>query len=140
MELEKGAELARQAEYIREILAHVRAPLTGYALQDGCSAGLYADGWAAPHVQFTVRPLQPVAGLAIRGWRPDAAPGELTLTIDGKRAGSAALNGGSFTLDAAIDPILDRAFTIAIDCMPSFQARGDDRSLAFVLTEVRANH
>ena len=140
MELDKGGELARQAAYTRELLARVRAPLTGYVLQDGCSEGLYADGWTAPRVQFAIRPLKPVLGLSVRGWRPESATAEVTVTVNGKRAGFAAVSGGAFTIDVAVAETLDAPFTIGIDCQPPCQTPGDDRSLAFVLTEVRAEH
>ena len=140
MELDMGAELAEKAAYITELLARVRAPLTGYVMQEGRSEGLYADGWAATRVQFTVRPLQPVAGLGLRGWRPEAAAAEVTVTLNGKRAGFAAVSGGSFHVDATFAEPLDAPFTVEIGCWPAWQAPGDDRSLAFVLTEVRAGH
>jgi hypothetical protein len=138
MELDKGAELARQGAYIRELLSRVRAPMTGFALQEGCSEGLYGDGWAAPRVEFTVRPLQPVTGLGIRGWRPDGASAEFTVTINGKHAGSATLTGGTFQVNIAAGG--DGLFTIAIDCQPPCPATGDDRALAFVLNELRVDH
>ena len=141
MELDKGGELARQAAYIQELLARVCAPLTGYVLQDGASKGLYADGWAAPQAQFTIRPLQPVLGLSIRGWRPEsAAAAEVTVTINGKRAAFSKLTGGSFALDVQPDEPLEAPFTLGIECHPAWPAPGDDRALAFVLTEVRAGH
>jgi hypothetical protein len=140
MELDKGGELARQAAYIQDLLARVRAPLTGYVLQDGRSQGLYADGWAAPRVEFTVRPLQPVRGLSIRGWRPESAAAEVTVTVNGKPAAFATLSGGSFAVDVQPDELLDTRFTLGIDCQPAWLAPGDDRALAFVLTEVRAEH
>lgn len=140
MEVDKGAELARQGGYIRGLLSRVRAPLTGYVLQDGCSEGLYGDGWAATRVQFTVRPLKPVAGLSVRGWRPEAEAAEVTVTINGKRAGFAAVSGGSFVVDLTVDEPIETSFTIGIDCQPAWPAPGDNRSLAFIVTEVRAEH
>jgi hypothetical protein len=140
MELDKGAEAARQAAYIEDILARMRAPLTGYILQEGDSRGLYADGWASPQVEFTVRPLQPVRGLSIRGWRPESAAAEVTVTVNGRLSLPATVTGGSFAVDLQPDEPLDAIFTIGIDCQPAWPAPGDDRSLAFVLTEVRASH
>jgi hypothetical protein len=140
MELDKGGELARQAAYIQDLLARVRAPLTGYVLQEGGSQGLYADGWAAPQVEFTIRPLQPVRGLSVRGWRPESAAAEVAVTVNGKPAAFATLSGGSFAVDFQPDEPLDAPFTLEIDCQPVWPAPGDDRKLAFVLTEVRASH
>jgi hypothetical protein len=140
MELDKGAELARQATYIQDLLARVRAPLTGYVLQDGPSQGLYADGWAAPQLEFKVRPLQPVRSLSIRGWRPESAAAEVTVTINGKRAAFSKLGGGSFAVDIQPDEPLGAPFTLGIHCQPAWPTPGDDRALAFVLTELRAEH
>ena len=56
MELAKNGELGEKAGYIREILSRVRAPLTGYAMQDGTSDGLYSEGWTAKSARFVVKP------------------------------------------------------------------------------------
>lgn len=45
MELAKRGQVADHAAYIRELLSRVRAPLTGYVMQEGFSEGLHADGW-----------------------------------------------------------------------------------------------
>lgn len=140
MELDKGRELREKTVYISELLSRVRAPITGYALQEGASKGLYADGWVSANVRFTVRPLHPVARLSVRGWRPDSAgSAEVTLRVNDQCA-AARVDGGSFEIGVGPNQPLETAFDIEIDCQPASQAPGDDRLLAFVLIEVRAEH
>ena len=74
LELEKNRELADRAANIQELTGRIRAPLTGYMLQEGTATGLYADGWVAPQVQVEVRALLPVSEIVLRGWRPDNLP------------------------------------------------------------------
>jgi len=138
MELDLGAELQHKNVYIIDLLARVRAPITGFALQDGPSTGLYADGWAACHVRFTVRPLSAVTGVTIRGWRPAQAGNQpvITLSADGK-AVTAKPDTESFELRLTTDRPVTTPFVIALDCQPGLTSDNDDRELAFVLSEVR---
>jgi hypothetical protein len=139
LELDKGRELQQKTAYIVDLLSRVRAPMTGCALQEGVSTGLYADGWVAEHVRFTVRPLKPVAALSMRGWRPDQAqqPAEIKINVNDKSA-STTVSDGSFEIRVALDQPLEKPFVIEIDCQPALKAPNDDRSLAFVLIEMRA--
>ncbi len=139
MELDLGGELQRKNAYIVDLLAKVRAPITGFALQEGPSEGLYADGWAACHVRFNVRPLTPATSITIRGWRPAQSgnPPCITLTVDGKSV-TATPDAESFELSLAIDQPATLPYAIAIDCEPRLVSQNDDRELAFVLIEVRA--
>jgi hypothetical protein len=138
LELDKGRELQQKSAYILELLSRVRPPITGYALQEGFSTGLYPDGWVAANVRFTVRPLLPVAALSMRGWRPRHAekPAEITLRVNGKSA-AIKVEEGSFELRVALDQPLETPFIIEIDSEPASKAPNDDRSLAFVLIEMR---
>jgi hypothetical protein len=141
MELDKGRELQQKAAYIRDLLARVRAPLTGYALQEGTSGGLYADGWVSDNIRFTVRALRPVVGLTIRGWRPShAGSAEVAVKVNGKSAATAKLDEELFEIRVGLDAPIESTLNIEIDCQPAFQAPNDDRSLAFILIEVRAEH
>jgi hypothetical protein len=138
MELDKGKDLERKSAYIHELLSRVRAPLTGYALQEGTSTGLYADGWVAGNVRFTVRPLKPVATLTMRGWRAKQAEksAEITVRVNDKSA-TARVDDGSFEIHLALDQPLETPFLIEIDCHPASKTPNDDRPLAFVLIEMR---
>ena len=139
LELDKGRELQQKTAYILDLLSRVRAPLTGYALQEGASNGLYADGWVAANVRFMVRPIKPVAGISLRGWRPNH-PAEITLRVNGQCVATKTVEAGLFEMPVPFDPPLETGFVMEIDCQPTLEAPGDDRSLAFVLMEVRAEH
>jgi hypothetical protein len=137
LELDKGRELQQKSAYIFDLLSRVRAPLTGYALQEGTSTGLYADGWVAGSVRFTVRPLQPAAAISMRGWRPSQAESaEITLKVNDQSA-TAKVDDGLFEIRVAFDQPLEMPFVVEMDCQPASKGPNDDRSLAFVLIEVR---
>src|SRR5258708_8378589 len=91
MELDKGRDLQQKNAYILDLLSRIRAPLTGFALQEGTSSGLYADGWVATSVRFTVKPLKPVATITLRGWRPSR--GEVAVRA-GEKRGEITLEDG----------------------------------------------
>jgi hypothetical protein len=139
LELDKGRELQQKSAYILDLLSRVRAPITGYALQEGISTGLNADGWVAGHVRFTLRPLKPVAALGMRGWRPQLAEksAEITLRVNDQSA-TIKVDDGAFEIRVALDPPLEAPFVIEFDTQPASKAPDDDRSLAFVLIEMRA--
>lgn len=142
IELTKSAQVEQHAAYLREILSRLRAPLTGYVMQEGAIEGLYADGWARPRLALAIRPLQPVTHLRLRGWRPEnsPAPAHVTVKIDGAVAHAEAGRGVfEIELSGAGFPIRKTA-RVDIECEPAFQPPGDDRELAFVLMELRAGH
>ena len=143
IELRKSGEVEQYAAYIREILSHLHAPLTGYVRQEGPVEGLYVDGWTQPKVSLRIRALRPVTSLRLRGWRPDYAspPGRVIVRLDGHLAAQAALRPGPFELEMAGlgFPIADKV-QIDIHCDRTSRIEGDDRELAFVLTELRAEH
>jgi hypothetical protein len=136
MELANARELQQKNAYIVDLLSRVRAPITGFTLQEGTSTGLYADGWAASHVEFTVRPLQPVNLVTIRGWRPKAA--QITVAANNNRA-SAKTEEGSFEIHVPLAESTSAPIALQIDCQPPLEASGDDRNLAFVMIEVRVS-
>jgi len=143
MELEKSGQIAKQAGYIRDILSRVRAPLTGYVMQEGPAEGLYPDGWTKARIALTVRPLEAVTALRFIGWRPDYAPASATVTlrINGQTAAEAVVGEGVFEIEVnrRESPIAE-TFLIETECNPAFRPEGDDRDLAFVLMEIRAGH
>ena len=143
IELRKSGQVEEHAAYIREILSRFRAPLTGYVMQEGPVAGLYPDGWAQPEMSLRFRCDRPVTALRLRGWLPESASAEthLKVRLNGHPAAHAALKPGVFELEltGAEYPIMDVA-RIDVECGPSFQVPGDDRKLAFVFTELRAEH
>jgi hypothetical protein len=142
MELTKNGEIAEKSGYIRDILSRVRAPLSGYVLQDGTSEALYSEGWTAEKSRFTVRPLEPLKSLTIKGWRPDAADpnSRLEVRINGERRATAQVGHGVFEIRVTFDAPCTEAITVGISCVPVYRPEGDNRELGFVLMEVRAEH
>jgi hypothetical protein len=70
----------------------------------------------------------------MRGWRPQQA--EVTVRVNNKSA-TENVDEGSFEIRLALDQPLETPFLIEIDCHPVSKAPNDDRSLAFVLIELR---
>ncbi len=143
LELAKSRQVAEHGAYLREILSHARAPLTGYLMQEGTTEGLYGDGWAHPNVKLQIRPLRPVTGLQLRGWRPDYATtsAQVTVRLNGRAVAEATAGCGVFEipLTSAEYPIT-QSFQIQIECRPALQPEADTRELAFVIMELRAEH
>ena len=85
-ELRFSRESTTAADYIRELLAAVRLPFTGYLLQkQGSAKGAYADGWVSRPPRVAATPTKTVKGLRIRGWVPEShAPG-FKLSCDHRR-------------------------------------------------------
>ena len=145
LELTLSRERAESARYIRELMGSMQLPLTGYLLQKtGSAEGIYADGWAASHLKVTATPLTKVKSLKIRGWIPESrAPGmRLRATIDGVPAGEVEPRPGrKFKWKLKLPSKLAKEFTLAIDAVGLEKAPGsDDRDLAYVLIEIRAQH
>lgn len=141
MELDKSGQVAQHAVYVRDMLSRVRAPLTGYLLQEGLSEGLYADGWARPRVSVHVRPLQPVTALRLRGWRPESAPAIVKVRINQQIVAEQSVSTGLFEVELGGPgfPMTETAH-LEIECQPPLPPQGDDRQLALVLVEIRAEH
>jgi hypothetical protein len=138
MELDQSRELQQKNAYIRDLLARVRAPITGYALQTGTSKGLYADGWAACEVRFTLKTLAPVSTVTVRAWRPrqEGRAAEFTLAVDGEIS-TLKPDEELFEIRLALAEPVETTAAIAINCRPALETPDDDRELAFILTEVR---
>ena len=138
-----SGQLEQHAAYLREILSHLRAPLTGYVMQEGAAEGHYADGWVQPKLSRRIRPLRPVTALRLRGWRPDSTSpqAQLIVHLNGRLMAQAALRPGVFELDLAGSEF-STADTVQIDiqCDRTSCVEDDHRELAFVLTGLRAEH
>ncbi len=138
MELDKGREVQQKNTYILDLLSRVRAPLTGCALQQGESTGLYADGWVADFVRFTVKPLNPAVGLTLRGWRPKDPNGSAEVVLQaGEKSAKAQVDEGAFEIHLSLDQPVEKPFDVEIRCQPALRVKNDDRSLAFILIELR---
>jgi Rps23 Pro-64 3,4-dihydroxylase Tpa1-like proline 4-hydroxylase len=143
IELRKSGQVEQHSAYIREILSRLRAPLTGYVTQEGPVEGLYHDGWAQPKMSLRFRCDRPVTALRLRGWLPESGSAETRLRVhlNGCLMADTALKPGAFELELAGTeyPIMNIA-RIDVECGPPFRVPGDDRDLAFVFTELRAEH
>ena len=143
-ELKFSREADTSASYVRELLASVRLPFTGYLLQKpGSAKGFYADGWASSHLQVTASPSKTVKSLRVRGWIPEDRKGlRLRASVDGKPAGELEPKPGrEFEWKLELPSRLAKEFTLAVDAEnPVKQTGGDDRDLAYVLLEVQAQH
>ncbi len=140
-ELKTSREATENAAQIEEIQSLVRAPLTGYILQDGLSHGIHPDRWIAPEAAFTVAPQRPVTELKLRGWRPGArGTVDITVKLNGEVAVTALAQGGVFEIDVPLKAPLREAFTVELTNSPSFCPDNDPRDLCYVLLELRAEH
>jgi hypothetical protein len=73
----------------------------------------------------------------MRGWRPSQAESaEITLKVNDQSA-TAKVDDGLFEIRVAFDQPLEMPFVVEMDCQPASKGPNDDRSLAFVLIEVR---
>ena len=142
LEVEKNREIADKASNIQELTGRVRAPLTGYMLQEGTATGLYADGWVAPQVEITVRALLPVSEIILRGWRPDSMPrGCVRASIGDALSLETETGAGMFELAMTLPQSIHDTFPVRITFTSDQRfSSPDGRDLAFVLTEIRARH
>jgi hypothetical protein len=143
MELRKNAEIAESSAYCDMLSKRTRVPLTGYVLLQGGNEGLYGDDWASSRVKLRVQALQPVTGFAVRGFRPESAPeSKLKVLIDGKAVAESVISG-SFDLAVPVTKTEGDSFELELLCdsKPGWaKDSGDDRDLAFILIELRAQH
>ena len=144
MELEKNREISDKRNLIHELRARALAPLTGYMVQDGPSAGLYGDGWAASHVELRLRPLLRVNQFVLRGYRPEPSPaGRLHVLLDDGTSVESSLSGGPFEVWVNLRTPAQEPLNLTIDFDPESPPpanAADDRDLAFVMVELSARH
>ena len=144
-ELKFSRESDTAADYIRELLASVRLPFTGYLLQKPRSAkGAYGDGWVSSRLEVAAIPSKTVKGLLIKGWIPEThgLGMKLSANIDGKPAGHTELKPGRpFEWKLDLPGKLSGEFTLSIETQGLKKVEGGDgRELAFILTEIQAQH
>ncbi|HLN01120.1 MAG TPA: 2OG-Fe(II) oxygenase [Bryobacteraceae bacterium] len=142
LELEKNRELADRASNIQELTGRIRAPLTGYILQEGMATGLYADGWVAQQVEVNVRALLPVSEIILRGWRRDNLPrGRVRVSIGDAASVETETGAGMFEVRVKLQQSMHDTFRILVVFTSDQKSPSlDGRDLAFVLTEIRARH
>jgi len=125
------------------VMSRVHAPLTGYVLQTGSAAGIYADGWVASHAEITIQPLAAVASILLRGWRPEKAPaGRVRLAV-GSNAAEVAVAEGNFEISLSLPQTSEEKFVLTIDTKSQSRVVNsgvDARDLEFLVSEIRARH
>ena len=146
-ELKFSNEISIQRNYIDELLAAVRLPLTGYILQKkGSVKGAYSDGWVTSRMAVEIDALEEVKDLLVRGWIPATHhQGQvLRATIDGEDAGEfTSIKGGGFDWQLRLQRPLVGEFALAIETHNLRRTdtnNSDMRDLSFVLNEIRASH
>lgn len=142
MELTKNQDIAEKSRSLEELSSHLRAPLTGYVLQQGAASGIYADGWVASTVELDLRALLPVSGLVLRGWRPDHLPsGHVRISAAGAAPQEAKTGAGVFEIAVKFPRPLHETFRLKLEFISNEPVPSPDgRDLAVVLTELRARH
>lgn len=144
MELDKNRDIAAKNHAIQELMNHIRVPLTGYAVQAGPPTGIYTDDWVSSRAELQIRPLAPVSGIVLRGWRPEGAPkARVSVSVDGGASSETQLTGGSFELTVKLPKPASEPFPVKIVSeadgrfVPESQ---DNRDLVFMMAELRAQH
>jgi hypothetical protein len=142
MELSKNQDIAAKTRAVEELTSHMRAPLTGYILQQGPATGLYADGWVASTVELELRALLPVSGLVLQGWRPDCLPpGRVRITVAEVAPVESKTAPGVFEAVLKFPRPLHGTFRLKIEfASDEKKPSPDGRDLAIVLNEIRARH
>jgi len=144
MEAGKNSELAHLESAVQDLRSHVRAPLVGYAMQEEKPAGIYSDDWVSPHAEIAIRPIEPVASITVRGWRPEDAPeGNVSLSAGPAATAAAPVRGGFFEVAIKFPQPVSQTFRLAIDVQSpgnGLPSSGDRRDLAFRLAEIRTAH
>lgn len=143
MELTKNRDLAESAAYSELLAKRTHVPVTGYVLKQGTSEGLYGDEWASSNVRVQLEALLPVSGLLLRGYRPPNA-GAMTLrvSVDGAVKVERSVSE-YFEIPIPVTKGAQEKFTVEIvsDSEPGWaSAAGDERDLAFIFMELRAQH
>lgn len=142
MELQKSREIADASAALSSLREQIPTPLTGYVLQTGPAEGLYGDGWASSRVRIEVKPVKPVSRFLLRGFRPNwAPPAHASIRINGAELTREAIQS-EFELSAVPRSSSETMrIEIVSDSPPGWgTSKGDDRDLAFLFKELRAEH
>ena len=141
-ELDLTNQVVGGRKFLEEVLENLRAPITGYGVQDGKLTGMYHDRWVGPKLALTVQPKRPVTRVTVHGWVPDDIPRGGTMTLRaGDQAEALDLAPGSFVLSVAIRECAEAAIPIEVDATESVTPEGPGgRTLVFVLQEVELGH
>lgn len=143
-ELDNSRNTAALHGYIAHLEKSARVPLVGYIRQEGAASGYYPDLWATPDFRVRIAPLVPVAGLTLKGFRPEGSPpAKIMIVVNGQEAGRGEAGAGSFVIEASLPAPVAGAFDLGVrvEAPPREKtAGGDMRDIAFMLVELRARH
>jgi hypothetical protein len=143
MEVDKNAEIANLSQAIRNLWKVVPVPMTGYALPGGELSGIYPDRWVTSVAELEMRPLVPIQGILVRGWRPGDAPkGHVRISV-GDVSAEATVGGNFFELPLRLQATSADPIKIKIEAQSDrrlVDASIDGRDLQFTLVEIRAQH
>ncbi len=137
-ELELTAQVEKNKTFLGEVLANLRAPISGYGIQDGKPTGMYHDCWVGPTLALTIQPKRPVTQVSVHGWVPDEMPAGAILTLQvGDRSVTSDLVPGGFVLSVELPKGSDAAIPVTVEATGWVTPEGPGgRKLVFVLQEI----
>ncbi len=141
MELDKNRSIDQLGQQVRQLQGNARVAVTGYVIQQGETTGAYPDGWISSAFKVSLRPTEPVHSLKLYAYRPDeAAGGRVRILIDGAEAASSTIEAGHSEVTAPVSRAKGESFQVEIlfDTLRKWLPAGDDRDLALMLVELRA--
>ena len=139
-----GRELDRLQRYVGEILAAIRLPSLGFALQTRQLGGLlWQDGFVSASCGFELRAMADLTRVELHGFLPERTNFSPTITIDvdGNATASVAPAAGTFALALPIQIKKGQLFKFSVRSSQTHNQKAagegeDARDLAFVLSHV----
>jgi hypothetical protein len=140
-----GRDIDGLQRYIRELLANVKLPTLGFALQTKHLGGtVWQDNFVSAFCSFEMRAVTQLREIELRGYLPpwkshDAVT--VTIDIDGEYTISAVAETGPFSIPVPVQIEAGRTFVMSITSSQSYNESkagegGDERDLAFLLGTV----
>lgn len=142
-ELNTSGQIASKNSLIHELTGCATPPLTGYVQTGETYSGVFPDRWTTSKAEIEIKPLAPVQGITLRGWRPPDAPrGKVRMSI-GESSAEAETGEDQFELRVRLPKPVSQPFTVCIES--EFGASlgdpaVDNRDLQFSMIELRAEH
>jgi hypothetical protein len=141
LELNLASQIQTASDFIKELLASIKAPITGLAKPAGRSQGLYHDGWIASCAQFGALAQSNISTVTIKGFIPDSVTyrSEVSVLIDGEEQIKKQVGRGSLDIQLPLNIRAGKSVTFEIQSKRIEDYRphnSDQRDLAFVLLDV----
>jgi hypothetical protein len=146
MEERLGRELNSLHRYLDEIVASIRLPVVGFALQTRrISGAVWHDGWAGPAFAFEMKAVADITAVEMHGAVPNADGNEdikVVMTVAGTPSTAATFSGTNFVVQSTVSISQGAVFLIEVTCSRSVNLRKegkgeDDRDLSFLLSMIR---